>query len=276
MAWTSPIQPISGTTITVAWATTTIVDNLNWLRVMTGDASPPGVGYIARAISSTATAWYDLDTALLSKVPRDNPGPSAASFDAALSGKSGFADVGNTHPDGPSAGGDWFLLQNRHSNTGVNYRMQFAANINDQNQLYYRQVINNVGGTWRKLWHAGNGGAGSGLDADLLDGQSSAFYAPATHQVPTGLIAAFANAASIASGWTRFTNLDGRIPVGAGTTFSQTFVEGASAGSSWAHLHGTTSSNVQSGGGASVAASGNTSDATWLPPSFAVVFGQKT
>ena len=30
------------------------------------------------------------------------------------------------------------------------------------------------------IWHAGNDGTGSGLDADLLDGQSSAYYATAT------------------------------------------------------------------------------------------------
>jgi len=30
--------------------------------------------------------------------------------------------------------------------------------------------------TWHKVWHAGNDGAGSGLDADKLDGETSSFY----------------------------------------------------------------------------------------------------
>ena len=34
-------------------------------------------------------------------------------------------------------------------------------------------------GTWYKLWSSGNDGAGSGLDADLLDGQQGSYYAPA-------------------------------------------------------------------------------------------------
>ena len=31
------------------------------------------------------------------------------------------------------------------------------------------------------IWHAGNDGSGSGLDADLLDGQQGSYYSPATH-----------------------------------------------------------------------------------------------
>jgi hypothetical protein len=31
------------------------------------------------------------------------------------------------------------------------------------------------------VWHAGNDGSGSGLDADLLDGQQGSYYAPASH-----------------------------------------------------------------------------------------------
>ena len=34
--------------------------------------------------------------------------------------------------------------------------------------------------TWRKVWDAGNDGAGSGLDADLLDGQQGSYYAAAS------------------------------------------------------------------------------------------------
>ena len=53
----------------------------------------------------------------------------------------------------------------------------------------YIHVTTN-GGTWslgefnrngNKVWDAGNDGAGSGLDADLLDGQQGSYYAPASH-----------------------------------------------------------------------------------------------
>jgi hypothetical protein len=53
----------------------------------------------------------------------------------------------------------------------------------------YTQIFS-VGGTWslgeynrngNKVWDAGNDGGGSGLDADLLDGQHGSYYAPASH-----------------------------------------------------------------------------------------------
>ena len=166
------------------------------------------------------------------------------------------------------------------------------------------------------LWHSGNDGSGSGLDADTLDGTQLSAMA----FVPSGLIGGFDTAASIASGWTRHTAMDGRIPVGAGTTASVTFTESATYGSSWSHghtgpLHSHTSSALtvtgstgtesnsatfQSGAGASGAASSHTHPATssggtldvggttdnggnsatsvdqWLPALYAVVWGQKS
>lgn len=42
------------------------------------------------------------------------------------------------------------------------------------------------GTPWRKIWHDGNDGAASGLDADLLDGQHGAYYAPIAGPAFTG------------------------------------------------------------------------------------------
>lgn len=55
---------------------------------------------------------------------------------------------------------------------------------------------------------------------------------------PSGGILAFETAAEIPSGFVRYTAADGRILVQAGTTFSVTFTEATSYGSSWAHNHG--------------------------------------
>ena len=43
--------------------------------------------------------------------------------------------------------------------------------ISDDNDLNWYD-----GSAWRKVWHAGNDGASSGLDADLLDGQHGSYY----------------------------------------------------------------------------------------------------
>jgi hypothetical protein len=60
----------------------------------------------------------------------------------------------------------------------------------------------------------------------------------AINQVPSGLIAAVATAAGIPSGWTRYTNADGRMLIGAGTTFSQTFTENTAVGANWTPFAG--------------------------------------
>lgn len=68
-------------------------------------------------------------------------------------------------------------------------------------------------------------GDGSGL----LD----AWVTPASFSIPSGLGFWVRKAADIPTGFTRDTSLDGLIPVGAGTTFSQTFTEELSYGSNW-------------------------------------------
>lgn len=39
-------------------------------------------------------------------------------------------------------------------------------------------IYNNNASGWRTVWDTGNDGSGSGLDADLLDGQQGSYYAP--------------------------------------------------------------------------------------------------
>jgi hypothetical protein len=134
--------------------------------------------------------------------------------------------------------------------------------------------------------------------------------------VPSGLIGAFETAAAIATGWARYTAANGRMLVGAGTVFSVTWTEATNYGAAWAHKHtgnswpltghanggpsdftgaSTTTLNGRfaAGGvntlpdnhtmplnGVSLAlsgtADGDTSDASWVIPSRAVVWAQKT
>ena len=53
----------------------------------------------------------------------------------------------------------------------------------------FRNLINGTWGSWYALWHNGNDGSGSGLDADLLDGvQGSSFLRSDANDTATGLI----------------------------------------------------------------------------------------
>lgn len=57
MPWTTPVSPVAGTVITVAWATANVVNPQIWLRLMTGNADPPGASYVVVSSSPSSTAW---------------------------------------------------------------------------------------------------------------------------------------------------------------------------------------------------------------------------
>lgn len=81
---------------------------------------------------------------------------------------SGFYETVN-NADMPSSG--WYnIISARHTNDSNNNRLQFAGNFNSAKKTYVRQGEN---GTWNTLWHSGNQGTGSGLDADTVGGISA-------------------------------------------------------------------------------------------------------
>lgn len=122
------------------------------------------------------------------------------------------------------------------------------------NIMRLREMLPDPGAAGRLLRSLGSGsaatadwvedGAGSEIDADLLDGQHGSYYATAAGLAaveaaafPSGVGAWVRKASEIPTGFTRESALDGRIPVGAGTTFTVTYVEETNYGSSWSHGH---------------------------------------
>lgn len=131
-----------------------------------------------------------------------------------------------------------------------------------QGQLAVNSILQFHNGTaWQTVWHAGNDGAGSGLDADTVDGKNPTAtpaagaipladgsgkldaWVTAASGVPSGLGAFVKNAASMPTGWSRCDgggaparmNIDGRMLVGAGATFGKTFLEEGAYGAAWSH-----------------------------------------
>jgi hypothetical protein len=89
-----------------------------------------------------------------------------------------------------------------------------------------------------------------------LGGTLDSWVSASAGAVPSGMGAIWSGTvASIPAGWTRWTALNGRLPVGAGTTFTVAFTEGGSYGSSWSHNHSTP---AHSHSGASLSVSGTT------------------
>ena len=65
----------------------------------------------------------------------------------------------------------WAATPNEIQFVGANAN-KFRIDLNAAGKVY---IDNN------QVWHAGNDGSGSGLDADLLDGQQGSYYATASH-----------------------------------------------------------------------------------------------
>lgn len=362
MTWTAPVSPVSGTVITVAWATANVVNPQNWLRLMTGNADPPGSFYVVVSSSPSATAWGKItsdviaDGAILpSKLtftPVDKAGDThigtlqsdgdlravnlRASADV-IAGQRVWASVndGTTVP---------LIIFNRVMVPNLNAEMVGGRTLTDLDNRYVNLTGDSMSGpltviggdilTDNRLRSTvssptppllvNSAALVTNLNAEMIGGQtltaldgryvnasgdtmtgnltvnggdvntnsrfistvssptapivvSSAVQCPNLNAsqvggrvptatptanaipiadaggkldawispsglagVPSGLIAAFATAAAIASGWTRYTAADGRLLIGAGTSFSVTWTEATSNTGSWSHDHVTT------------------------------------
>lgn len=62
-----------------------------------------------------------------------------------------------------------------HNNTN-NWITQLAFGTNQTSSYFRTKVNNGTWGAWQTIWNSSNDGSGSGLDADLLDGQQGAYY----------------------------------------------------------------------------------------------------
>jgi len=283
--WTTPALATTNAIISSSDAN---VDKAN-LRFFHQFVSNPAGSNLALISSGTTGAAFNLvpDAAFVNqKVNQVNP--QYSTFGSALDKGSGAFDIAAGDPVAPNASGDsWLLIQNRHWNWSADYRWQLTCQFTDPDQIFSRMVLAGVGGTWRRIFHSGMDGAGSGIDADLLDGVQGSGYAPIANQVPSGLGGFFATAAGIPAGWTRYTNGDGRLLVGAGTTFSVTFTENTAVGSNWTPFSGQSVFSATAADVTGAATAGSAFSApshqhsvtlsaqTWTPVATVVVFAIK-
>ena len=79
--------------------------------------------------------------------------------------------------NGPSGGSYYHPFSFEYNTKGGTGNMtQFAIPYNNAEGVYFRSRYSSVWTGWNEMWHSGNDGTGSGLDADLLDGvQGSSF-----------------------------------------------------------------------------------------------------
>ena len=101
-----------------------------------------------------------------------------------VSGNGGTGANGGT-PQNPT--NDWYhhIITNHANSGGYYYDLSLPFH---QDELFFRRVSNGNQGSFRKVWHDGNDGAGSGLDADLLDGQQGSYYTGYTDTAIANLV----------------------------------------------------------------------------------------
>ena len=94
----------------------------------------------------------------------------------------------------PSAGW-WYGLRMSHGDATTYYNVTMAFDFHND-KIMFRRKEGGVDLPWQTLWHTGNDGSGSGLDADLLDGQHASYFATASQL----------NAANLSNGYLPYWN----------------------------------------------------------------------
>jgi len=109
-----------------------------------------------------------------STAPRNFPDGISLSFVQSSNGWQSYGTVVNFHT---------------YPNDGATAQFYFpySASFGGNSMQYRLGLYNNAGWTgWKTIWDNTNDGAGSGLDADLLDGQQGSYYAPKASPSFTG------------------------------------------------------------------------------------------
>ena len=125
-------------------------------------------------------------------------GSSNVGFASLTNAKSGFYDVSSSGT--PTS--TWYSLVNM-AHYGSNHGHQIAGSFYSAGDLYNRYNNNTNLGAWTKIWNTANDGAGSGLDADLLDGQQGSYYLPKVGGTTSGTITLGTQYALVANSYGR-------------------------------------------------------------------------
>lgn len=168
--------PTSGTLLTTAGTAATVTTNAN----LTGPIT--SVGNATSIASQTGTGTQFVMSASPSitgclNITGSGAYMPASTTIAAASGASGASLI--TAQGTAGTAGAAFITFHRP------YAYAFHVGIDTDN--FFKIGGYSLGAASYKIWHEGVDGAGSGLDADLLDGQQGAYYAPIASPVFTGI-----------------------------------------------------------------------------------------
>jgi len=210
------------------------------LTVANAAAGRTALGLGTAAVAATGTGASDVPTTaaadaryLRSVAPALNSDGSAGSTWTAISGPAFGTSTNSTGSSNfPSTFGGTisFKLDTSASSWARAFDLWKA---NQTTNLYLRAY--SATGTptaWVQIWHDGNDGAGSGLDADKLDGQEGSYYAPIASPNFSGT----AQYGGIEIGWRDLPRTTSGLTRGQclATSAGVTITAGAAAGSCYA------------------------------------------
>lgn len=166
---------------------------------LTGMLKGNGTGAITAAVAGTdylspasSLAWGKLTGTPLLVFGANNLVNPDASVTAAYWTQSGSTIGYTINTNGstnfPSDGGiTWSFPWPGTTSSAWGRAFDLWKGIATGGYLYYRgyNETNGLPGAWVKLWNSGNQGAGSGLDADTLDGQQGTYYTSAVNLTGT-------------------------------------------------------------------------------------------
>jgi hypothetical protein len=160
----------------------------DWNDITTG--TPPTFNQNTTGNAATATSLPSFDTR--STNPAPNTTSNGVRYDFKTNTTNGLSDGGTYNGQ---------MTWRSYSNTtdlsgGMPMNIAYTANGNLWTRI---GATATTWGTWYKLWSSGNDGAGSGLDADLLDGQHASAFQPAGSYVTTDTIQTVSGAKTFSS-----------------------------------------------------------------------------
>lgn len=201
MAYSAPSDPVGGTVITVAAYVTNSLDNIRWLRLLTGNADPPGAGYAVGSDSTTATSWKTI-AQILGYTPANKAGDTfTGNVSIALTATptQGYLILGNNSAYYVGFDGSKHLIVTpalHVQNDLYVYRTASPTTgyviLNNAGTIYVGNDGTNVVTNTGKVWTEGNDGPASGLAAQTAATATSAADAAALGGVAPSGYARFA------------------------------------------------------------------------------------
>lgn len=162
---------------TANWGTARNISIADSDSTNTGTAvSVNGSAAVTLKLPATIKATLSGNASSATKATQDGDGNTISSTYLKLSGGTLTGDIRTaSFWSGTDSLGSYI-----EGNSDKGVRIQYPKTISGSSRSHYDQlVLQNGVLKWNNntVWHAGNDGSGSGLDADLLDGQHGSYYA---------------------------------------------------------------------------------------------------